>query len=369
MRTLLAFLWKYAFGVLLCLTPITAIIVLGWTGRAMRRSAVKVWFRHSGNEASSFATAMSASPETVHLGKWPNWILGQASQKGEADAPTSGFRKFVHRCFGSLWENFTLGLQMALNCWVITIPACLLWLLGWWAGWENSFNKGYEQAWVGPVTVLAGAVLFIAAMFHLPLAQARQAVTGRWRSFYDFRLMHGVRRLGRLSAVWLVILYLAAGLLVAGAKIAPLGIGNYFQSLSVPLTDEQAELVRFGWAVTAAGLVFTLFVGLRLVAARQYARNIASGLSNGRLDSAALAENERLFAERFGLAEGARPEKRNIVLRSMAASGTGMAAITAAVLIAVGWGAFSFQILFAQFLNHSWVAWLNLALIQLPWLK
>lgn len=371
MKVLLAFLWKYLLGVLLCLTPFTAIVVLGWTGRAMRRSAAKTWYRQSaGNTAAGFADAMMAAPETAHLAKWPNWIVGQPAGSNETlGGSESRTRRFLRRCFGSLWENAALGLQMALNCWVITIPACLLWLLGWWAGWENSFNKGYEQAWVGPATAFTGVAIFIAAMFHLPLAQARQAVTGRWRAFYDFRLMHSLRKLGRMSALWLVVLYLLAGILITGAKIAPLGIGNYLAGLETPLSVEQADQVQLLWALAAAALVFSLFVALRLAAARNYARGVTSGLAKGKLDISALVGDERMLIERFDLANAVTSAPRNIVVRSVAASSVGLGAALVTVLVVAGWAAFSFQIFFAQFLNHSWVAWLNLSLIQLPWIK
>ncbi len=374
MRRLLAFVWKFSIGVVLCLTPVTAILVLGWTGRAMRRTAVKAWHRQSGNTAKSFAAAMAAQEETAHLVKWPNWIISQrfSGTLSQAFAPAKPVRRRIRYLFaallGSLRENFSLGLQMALNCWVITLPACLLWLLGWWAGWENSFNKGYEQAWVGPVTALTGVAIFIAAMIHLPLAQARQAVTGHWRSFYDFSLSHQLRRLGRLPALWLVVLYLVAGLLVTGAKIAPLGIGNYIDGLPQPLSDGQAELIRMGWPLAVAGLVFTLFVALHLVAARHYARKIASGIANGRLSAEVLLPVERRFLDRFGLTKSAEPVQRNIIVRSVAWSGASLGSVAVLLAMITGWGAFSFQLFFAQFLNHSWVAWLNLSLVQLPWM-
>ena len=375
MRRLFAFVWKFLFGVVLCLTPVTAILVLGWTGRAMRRTAVKTWYRRSADVGDgNFAATMALREDTAHLAKWPNWIVSQQFGARISSAFTAGIpvrRRIRHlfaALFGSLRENFSLGLQMALNCWVITLPACLLWLLGWWAGWENSFNKGYEQAWVGPVTALTGVAIFIAAMIHLPLAQARQAVTGHWRSFYDFSLSHQLRRLGRLPALWLVILYLVAGFLVMGAKIAPLGIGNYIDGLPQPLSAENVALIKAGWPLAVAGLVFTLFVALHLVAARHYAGKIASGIANGRLSAEVLLPVERRFLNRFGLTESVEPVRRNIILRSVAWSGASVGSVAILLAMIVGWGAFSFQIFFAQFLNHSWVAWLNLSLVQLPWM-
>ena len=74
------------------------------------------------------------------------------------------------------------------------LPVGALWLLSWWGGWQNSFHKGYEQAWVGPVVGLLGIGLFLPVMTYVPLAQARQAATGSWRAFWDLSL---IRRLAR----------------------------------------------------------------------------------------------------------------------------------------------------------------------------
>lgn len=376
MRKFVAFIWKTAVGVTFCLTPLTAILVLGWTGRAMRRKAVKTWYRQSqSTDGASFSRAMSADRETEHLAKWPNWVLSQCFRGDLSGAFGSGNTlaaraRFLVRAFaGSLWENFTLGFQLAINCWVLTVPACLLWLLGWWSGWENSFNKGYEQAWVGPVTALAGVAIFVVAMFHLPLAQARQAVTGRWRTFYDFGISHRLRRLGRASALWLVVLYLVAGIFVTGAKIAPLAIGNLIDGSNLQFSAGNADLIKVGWAYAAATLVFVLFVGLRLIAAKQYARSITAGVASGRLDPAELQAAEQRYLRHFDLNRTVEPPERNLLVRSVAWSGAGIGAFVVLTLTAGGWALFSFQVFFGQFLNHSWVAWLNLSLIQLPWLR
>ncbi|MEX0344835.1 MAG: hypothetical protein AB3N20_07935 [Rhizobiaceae bacterium] len=372
---LIAFVWKFLIGTLLCLTPFTAVLVLGWTGRAMQRSALRTWYRQSEHAgSSSFAETMSASDETSQFAKWPNWIVSQRFRLDLSSAFSKGM-PLTHRIgrlffafFGSLWTNLTLGLQLIINCWVITLPACALWLLGWWAGWENSFSKGYEQAWVGPTVALIGVAVFIAAMIHLPLAQARQAVTGQWRSFYDFSLSHRLRQLGRFSTLLLVILYLAAGTLVTGAKIAPLGIGNFVQGLEQPLSTENLQLLRFGWELAVASLVFMLFVGLHLIAARHYAQRLSAGVADGHVMPETLRPAEHGYLERFGLAKPGNRMERGLIMRSIAWSGGSVGAMLLLFAVIAGWGAFSFQLFFGQFLNHNWIGWLNLALVQLPWL-
>src|SRR6266852_2133210 len=124
---------------------------------------------------------------------------------------------FVH----SLWQNFWIGLRAITNTWVLTLPACLFWWFGWYDGWNNSFNKGYEQAPVGPLISIFGIVLFIAAMFYVPLAQARQAVTGEWRSFFQFRLVWRIVRARWISSVALALLYSLLALPLNVLKTSP----------------------------------------------------------------------------------------------------------------------------------------------------
>ncbi len=56
-------------GVQFCLTPVTAVIAVGWTMRAMRRVAVRRW--HQRFESSqSFRDFARASPDTAALAAW-----------------------------------------------------------------------------------------------------------------------------------------------------------------------------------------------------------------------------------------------------------------------------------------------------------
>src|SRR5262249_32672119 len=144
---------------------------------------------------------------------WPNWFAQQnflqaARPSTEASWSTCALnllRALVHSLL-----NFWIGLRAVANTWVVTLPAGVLWWFGWYDGWNNSFNKGYEQAAVGPLISLLGVAWFITGMFYVPLAQARQAVTGQWRSFYDYRL---IRKLVRDRWVYCVLLALSYSLL------------------------------------------------------------------------------------------------------------------------------------------------------------
>ena len=202
----LMFVWKYAIGVLLCLTPVSAILAVGWSYRLMQRSTLKRWHRLSGfgADGTGFTDfALGDSRTADHVG-WPNWILGSPDAEWRIDAGPGRVTVLVRRLVGSIWANLRIGVQATINTALLVLPCGALWLLSWWGGWQNSFHKGYEQAWVGPVVGILGIVLFILVMTYVPMAQARQASAGSWRAFWDVPLIRRLLRRRRLAGrpVW-----------------------------------------------------------------------------------------------------------------------------------------------------------------------
>lgn len=113
-------LWKLWFGSVLSTFFPCSFVVIGWTARAARREALKTWWRRSplragGGRFEDFATSDAA---TAEFARWPNWILG-APWRGAAST-------LLHRLLGGLVANVRLGVQMAFNTWVLTLPGCLL---------------------------------------------------------------------------------------------------------------------------------------------------------------------------------------------------------------------------------------------------
>ncbi|MFW6124765.1 MAG: hypothetical protein ACOC46_01345, partial [Pirellulales bacterium] len=216
LRTVLAFVWKYLAGAVLCLNPLTSVLVVGWTYRLAQRSVLRAWWRRSARcKASgvSFVHFVESGAATCGHARAPNWIVAPPSRRARIAAASrgTGLRRravgIVKTAGGSLWLNARIGGAAIFNTWVLTLPACLLWLFAWHGGWNNSFHKGYEQWWVGPLTGWLGVGLFLLAMLYVPMAQARQAVTGEWRSFYHFRLVRTLIRRRPAACVALAALY------------------------------------------------------------------------------------------------------------------------------------------------------------------
>jgi hypothetical protein len=304
-------------GALLCTGPVTALIALGWLTR------------RSGHMARD-RFGIAAEP--------PGWLLGPREVNGR---PTG---RFV-RALGGLGANIRSGLVAltALLAW--TLPFTLLWLGAWWAGWENSFNKGYEQALVGPAVFLTGTLLAALILPVLPLMLAHLAAEDRLSAAFDLRRLRSlVAQAGwRVPALTILTVLLALpfaaarGLITTATDWAP-----WVQDLS---PDQLAEL-QGRIALGFGALAFATAWLVRSLAARIYATAAprAAGLKPGLWDGTQAAE----------AAVPARAARRPLTalfhLIAMAAT-----------------FALSFLVLAGQFLDHAWWRWIFHPLLTLPW--
>ena len=149
-------------GALLSLTALSSVILLGWLMTLMRCRALVV----------------AGQGRTGH--DQPRWLYGAF------DAA------WPKRFAGGLGRNIARGTAAAASLAVATFPFAVLWLASWWAGWENSFNKGYEQALAGQLVGLAGIAIFVVVMVYLPMALVHQAVEQRAFSFFELRRVGSV---------------------------------------------------------------------------------------------------------------------------------------------------------------------------------
>jgi hypothetical protein len=299
-------------GTMLSLTPLTSVLVLGWLTRRM---------------AATIETRQGRTAPP------PGWVLGPPGQGR------------VVRALGGLGANVRAGFLTLMALFLYTAPFTLLWLGAWWAGWENSFNKGYEQAWVGPLVFLSGTAVGLVLIVHLPFALAHMAAEGRWSAVFEWRRIRAVFAHAGWRAAWLSLATLGLALPLFAARGLPGLAGNFAASLESLSAEDlarvtgQIDLATAAWAMAA--LLF-----LRHQAALAYARAAAE----------AAGADPRLWAgARARLA--ANPTR--LPRRTARAFWLALSLLPAAGL--------AFLILAGQFLNYGWHHWITHPFFVLPW--
>lgn len=372
LKSVVVFLWKSIFGMVLCQTLAGSVAVLGWSYRLMQRSALKAWWKAGKRgQGESFAEFVRASHLSATHEHWPNWLVRQnfAREMGAVSSATRWARVqfFVTGLWTSLWLNVKTGVKAIFNTWVLTMPACLLWWFSWYDGWNNSFGKGYEQAVVGPSLGMLGVILFIAAMFYVPMAQARQAVTGNWRSFYQFRLVWSLIRRRWLACLGLASLFSALSVPVMILKTIPGFLPQINPSLLDLSPTEALKFINsyFFWSTV---LVFPAFVVVRLASAHLYASALLAAYQRGAVPEEALAEVEWDTLHRLDLLHVRITPVPSALIRALAWTGSKAARFAVGIALALVWFTFVAQIYISEFLTyHRARGWLNQPLVQLPW--
>ena len=239
---------KVLWGMIFAQSMLGGLLILGWTQRFMQRTVLKQWWEAGRDQGAgkSFGDFLKSDSRTHGHLEWPNWF---ALPKG---AIPGGGADGMGRLLGSFFLNFKLGLQAFFNAALFTLPGCVLMSLGWYDGWQNSFNKGYESFYVGIAVSWLGIFLFMAAMFYVPMAQARQASTGQWKSFYQFKIVWTIVRRQWLSNVGLAALYSIASLPLLWLSVAPMYFPQIADSPKPPTTA----------AIIVIALGLTLVLGL-----------------------------------------------------------------------------------------------------------
>lgn len=351
----MVFLFRLFVGVLFCLTPVTAVIAVGWTARAMRRSSLKRLYRSTGGK--DFATFAAARPDTAGVARWPNWVLG-----------VKGRDTGIARALGGLWANIKTGVLILTNVWILTLPAGLIWLGAWWAGWNNSFTKGYEQALVAPLASVAAVGLFALVMTYLPMAQARQAMAGRWRAFWSVRTVRHLARRTRVRLLILALATLALALPVTGIRVFPMAAQNIVPGFAGMSDDELRGILNL-FFVAATFFVFPAYVFVHLWSARLYAIGVARAAKAGTLPSVALGRAEWDVLERLGIGHAPAESATPAILAAAGTAGRGAVRIASIIAEFAAWAALAGLVYVQQFLIYLWFAWLTHPLIHLPWVR
>lgn len=310
---LLRAVFNLVVGTLLCLSPLTALLVLGWLTRRMAARVDTGLGRAAGH---------------------PGWVLGPRG-KG-----------WIVRLLGGLAANFRAGVMSAAGLAALTLPFTMLWLGAWWAGWENSFNKGYEQSAVGPVTWLLGALIALPILAHLPIALAHASAEGRLGAFLEYRRIRSVVRAAGWRVPWLALMSVVLCVPFLGLRALPVfveGIAPGFADMT-PAGKMQIAQV---FDIAGAALSFLIVLFLRDRASSIYARAVPS---------AARGRTKVVWRDHDALAiasTGGEPSRQ-------------MAALWLVIACAI-WSGLPLLLVFSQFMNYNPVLWVTHPVFLLPW--
>lgn len=325
MRRLLRTLKNLIIGTFMCVTPPTAVVALGWMLRDMRGASVR-----------RINPYVDASAGAV------NWIRGPR----EAGLLASWF--------GGLWRNIRTGVCGFSGLAVAALPFTALWIFSWWAGWENSFNKGYEQAWVGPVVGLTGVAISLVVLPHLPMALAHRAVERRWAALFELRRIRQLIAYAGWRYVFLAVFTVIAALPLTAARGMPVFAEQLAPQLAnLPAADLEALSLQI--ALAKAAYIFVILVILRRWMAIVHSMAVlrvvpaaTSALWRGSVVAELVAHN------------GSATTPAYVPWR--------LGRIVRAVLLVFIWFGLVAQIYISQFLNYSWWLWLSHPFVVLPWL-
>jgi hypothetical protein len=370
--------WRLLWSTLFGTNMLLGVALLGWLQRWTRRRVLLAWWRASPKAASGTFESFYEGwlPPGPDAPAAPRFFLREGLHRFSRtlERPTDGrpplhltqIRRFLVTPVHSLLLNFWIGVQTLFCTFLVVGPGLLLMLFGWEFGWLNSFNKGYEQAGVGPVTSLLGIALFIMAMFYVPLAQIHLAVAGRARAFFDVRLVRRLTRARPLGCLFLAVGMTALCLLLEILKTAASAIPSDPGEDAGP-ADYRAILERLRNYYLVCSLV--MFVGLvltRVYAARLYRSALRAALQNGTLTRADLPPELQMWLHRLNVVPSAaeQPEGLERFLREWLGRSWRFAVGAA---LALTWFLFAGWTYVGEFFNyHPVIGFLNRPQILLP---
>lgn len=368
------FVFRWTVGVVFTFSFFTSIFVVGWTYRQMQRYAVYRFVKlyQPKNAKRTFQRITQSNPDFQQWQSTPNWFLQQNAvhtfqqQWNEADGIWQSCKAVIRFPFYSLWMNLKIGAQALFNTYVLTIIPCLLWLFAWHAGWNNSFNKMYEQSNVGALTGILGIIIFAIIMLYVPMAQARQAVTGEWRAFYQFRTNWRLIRASWFYYAILALLFSLVSLPITVIKIAPGFIGQTKEMM----TANDAEILDFLnlYFFITGFICLAGYIMVHLAAVRVYATAVKSALRQNLIEMNSLTTMEINVLQTVGAHHEENDEEPHIIIQATKWMGKKLKAAVCMIFILLFWLTFVFQIYVSSFLNYhtNTRAWMNQPLIHFP---
>ncbi len=361
-RGLLRWLWWFVAGTFFCFNPLLSIIALGWLTRWTQSRVLWGWWRSSDRRDQEsfpeFGQSLS-QPVIAH----PRWLWGEPLLASQPQTTWQKVKRFFYVPFGSLWLNLKTGVVMLFAMQLLLGLPCLLMHFGWVLGWLNSFNKGYEQAWMGPTFSLLGILLFVLAMLYIPMARAHLAVTGRLRSFFEVRFIWRLARIRLAASLGLAAVIALLSVPLEILKTLPLGFDDGYNPLWANATDAEVQSLLNNYYGLVSLILFGSMILSLMLSARVYRKSLLRALERGDITREELSERVRSWLARLDALPSTDQTKAPVVVRGLKML-VRPALYSALVVI---WLLFTFKVYVGEFFQrHRTSGFLNHALVQIP---
>ena len=362
-KRLLQIFWLLLVCTIWCQTLLTSILALGWVYRWVRYRVSQRLFQHSPMaEQTTWQQFASNLESFTPVRDIPNLFR---RQPGIASPQNSGF-KCIHDWLHACWLNFRVGLGGILTTWVLTLFPCVIWAISWYTGWHISFTKMYEESATGASLGFSGLLILTVIMLYVPLAQARHAFTGDWRSFFNWRFITTLLWRRPLQLFLLAIGYVMVNVVLTIFKALPTFLPTMNPALENLSAIEALEFLDQYYFYTG-GIAFLLFLALRTIGGNIYSSAVLEIWFQAALKPEAFHREEIRLFELLEISYGSGYQKPGLVKKiwkipvNVTYRGT---MLTLTILV---WSIFNFIPFVSEFFNYYPVrGFLNQPLVQLP---
>jgi hypothetical protein len=368
--------WRLFVGAKLCfnayvLSYFTSVAVVGWTYRWMQALVLRGWWKQSRfcNEGTFADFCASLGPNAPV--PRPRWFLQERIGTALARPVPGGARpgplrlglRLLRVPWHSFWLNLKFGALGLLCTYLMTGWGCLLIWTSWRYGWLNSFHKGYEEAWFGPALGITGSLLFILALFYVPMAQAHQAATGQARAFFEFRFVWRLIQSRLTAYVGLAALIAVASLVMEGLRLAV--FTELFGGNNELLSDAECLAFYQDYLTVCSFVLFALLLLLRWAGAVIYRSAVLKALRRGRVVRGELNPVLAGWLDRLDLMPTPVAETIGLGAAARSTGRLGYRLLLYSLLFLV-WVAFVVKFYVGYFIVADEVLFFNHVFIQLP---
>ena len=362
-KCLLRFFWLLLICTIWCQNLLTSILALGWVYRWVQYRVSKRLFRESAlAEKRSWQEFASNHESLTQVRDIPHLFRKQPG----IPSPSNSIFKSIHEWLHACGLNFRVGLGAVLTTWTLTLFPCAMWAIAWYTGWHISFTKMYEESATGASLGFSGLLLLTGIMLYLPVAQARQAFTGDWRSFFDWRFVRTLLWRRPLQLFLLAIAYAMANIMLTFFKALLTFLPTMNPALANLSAIEALEFLNQYYFYTV-GVAFLLLLALRNCGGNIYSSALIEIWRQSALKAEAFHREEVRLFELLEISYGDLYQKpglgRKIWKIPVNLSYRGiMLALTVLV-----WSFFNFIPFVSEFFNYYPIrGFINQPLVQLP---